>query len=312
MKRAHAGAIARGLERLVDPGTISGLSEGQVLARFVERHDPVAFEAIVVRHGPMVLSVCRQILRDANDVDDAFQATFVILMEKAGNLKHPERLGPWLYGVALSGRASGSETPAPEGLPADLAEQSGESGPVELEQLAAVHEEIGRLPEKYRLPILLCCVEEETHDQAASRLGWPVGTVHGRLSRARDLLRDRLKRRGMVIPAMIDRQSSGSSRPREKVVPEPLLRSTVALSTAAIPSQLQTLVKGALSAMVIDKLKSAGLAVASDCPRRGLGDDGPAGISGPSGAGRPGSRGTIGCRISKPAALERSVREGIQ
>lgn len=75
MKRVHAGAIARGLERLVDPGTVAGLSERQVLTRFVECRDSVAFEAIVVRHGPMVLSVCRQLLGDANDLDDAFQAT---------------------------------------------------------------------------------------------------------------------------------------------------------------------------------------------------------------------------------------------
>ncbi len=262
MKRAHAGAVARELERLVDPGTLSGLSEGQVLARFVERQDPVAFEAIVVRHGPMVLSVCRQMLRDTNDVDDAFQATFVIFMEKAGGLRHPERLGPWLYGVAYRVALRAGRRRRTERLPVDLIERSSESGPLEVEQLTAVHEEIGRLPEKYRLPIVLCCIEEETHGEAASRLGWPVGTVHGRLSRAKDLLRDRLKRRGMVIPASIDRQSPAASKPHEKVVPEPLLRSTVALSSDAIPSQLLTLVKGALSAMLFEKVKSTGLLVA--------------------------------------------------
>jgi len=293
MKRVHAGAIARGLESLIDPGTISGLSEGQVLARFVERHDPVAFEAIVVRHGPMVLSVCRQMLRDTNDVDDAFQATFVVLMEKAGSLRRPERLGPWLYGVAYRVALRVRTRRRPAGLPADLIERSSDSVPVEVEQLAALHEEIGRLPEKYRLPIVLCCIEEESHGEAANRLGWPVGTVHGRLSRARDLLRDRLKRRGMVIPAMIDRQSPGSSKPRDKVIPETLLRSTVALSSAAIPSQLQTLVKGALSAMFIEKLKSTGLVVALTA--LGLASATTALlISGASGEGRPGGRGTLG------------------
>ena len=100
MKRAVSAAVVRNLQQLVDPGTIAGLTERQVLARFVERRDSVSFEAMVAQHGPMVLAVCRQLLRDANDVDDAFQATFVILIKKASSLRQPDRLGPWLYGVA--------------------------------------------------------------------------------------------------------------------------------------------------------------------------------------------------------------------
>ena len=184
MKWDRAAAVARGLEQLVDPGTVSGLSEQQLFARFVERRDPVAFEAIVVRYGPMVLSVCRQDLRDANDVDDAFQATFVTLIQKAASLKQPERLGPWLYGVAISGRRSRSPAAKDSSsCPAELPGRAGDPNPGDLEQLAALHDEIGRLPEKYRLPIVLCCIEEETHDEAARKLNWPVGTVHGRLSR---------------------------------------------------------------------------------------------------------------------------------
>jgi RNA polymerase sigma factor (sigma-70 family) len=260
MKRACAAAVARGLESLVDPGTVTGLSEAQVLARFVERGDPVAFEAIVVRYGPMVLSVCRQMLRDSNDVDDAFQATFLILVQKAGGLRQPDRLGPWLYGVAhrVASRSRRRRRRA-EGLPRDVAAPGTDHDP---DQMAALHDEIGRLPEKYRLPIVLCCVDEETHDEAARKLGWPVGTVHGRLSRARDVLRARLSRRGMVIPEMISRPAGSASKRREKAVPEPLLRSTVGLSTGAIPTQLHHLVKGALAAMFIEKLKSTGLVVA--------------------------------------------------
>ena len=212
MKRAYAGAIAQGLERLVDPGTIAGLSERQVLARFVERRDPVAFEAIVVRFGPMVLTVCRQMLRDANDVDDAFQATFVILIEKAGGLKQPDRLGPWLYGVAHRVASRTRRRRRQEGLPRKLEGRRAGQDPAEVEELAALHDEIQRLPEKYRLPIVLCCIEEETHDDAARRLGWPVGTVHGRLSRGRDLLRGRLGRRGMVVPDVISSPAGGPSR----------------------------------------------------------------------------------------------------
>jgi RNA polymerase sigma factor (sigma-70 family) len=261
MKRDCSAAVARGLERLVDPGAIAGLSEQQVLARFVERGDPVAFEAIVVRYGPMVLSVCRQILRDANDVDDAFQATFVILIRKAAGLKQPEKLGPWLYGVAYRVASRARRRTKLEGLPSNLAGRAGDQGPGDSEQLAALHEEIQRLPEKYRLPIVLCCIGEQTHDEAARKLNWPLGTVHGRLSRARELLRGRLGRRGMAIPAMV---SSAAERPlirRENAVPETSLRSTFALSKGAIPTQLKSLVHGVISAMFIEKLRSAALVV---------------------------------------------------
>ena len=100
MRRFHGAGVFRELERPIDPGTVAGLTESELVARFVDRRDPVAFEAIVSRHGPMVLSVCRVMLADANDVDDAFQATFAILIEKARRLRRPERLGPWLHGVA--------------------------------------------------------------------------------------------------------------------------------------------------------------------------------------------------------------------
>ncbi len=259
MNRACGGSVARGLERLLDPGTVAGLSERQLLARFVERGDPVAFEALVVRHGPPVLSVCRHMLRDANDVDDAFQATFVILFEKARSLKQPERLSAWLYGVAHRVASRTRRRRRTQGLPGDLAGRSAGEHLAEVEDLALVHNEIQRLPEKYRLPIVLCCVNEESHDAAARALGWPVGTVHGRVVRGRDLLRARLLRRGMVIPEAVLRQGAAGRTSREKAVPEPLLRSTLALLSGTIPKQLRHLVKGALSAMFIEKLRTTGL-----------------------------------------------------
>ncbi len=262
MKRASAGVIARELERLCEPGTIAGLSEPQVLARFVERGDPVAFEAIVVRHGPAVLSVCRGLLRDANDVDDAFQATFVILMRKAAGLKHPDRLGAWLYGVAHRVASRSRRRRRAEGLPRDVEGPAGGPDAADVEQMATLHDEIGRLPEKYRLPIVMCCVQEETHDEAARKLGWPVGTVHGRLSRGRDLLRGRLVRRGVLVPEVVTRPAGAAPRRLEKSVPEPLLRSTLGLLAGPIPTQLQTLAGGVLSAMFTQKLRSAGLVAA--------------------------------------------------
>ncbi len=257
MKRDRAAAVARRLEQLADPGTVAGLSEQQVFARFVERRDPVAFEAIVVRYGPMVLSVCRQNLRDGNDVDDAFQATFLTLIQKAATLKQPERLGPWLYGVAIRVAVRVRRRRRLEQLPVELPGRAGDPDPGDLEQLAALHDEIGRLPEKYRLPIVLCCIDEETHDEAARKLNWPVGTVHGRLSRARELLRGRLGRRGVAIPPVFATTQIRESKPRRDAIPEDLLRSTLALSTSAARSQVQTLAKGVVSAMLFEKLKSA-------------------------------------------------------
>ena len=263
MKRDCTVAIARNLERLVDPGTLAGLSEPQVLARFVDRGDPVAFEAIVVRYGPMVLAVCRGILRDANDVDDAFQATFVTLIRKAAGLKQPERLGPWLYGVAYRVAVRARRRRKLEGLPGELAGRPGDPDGGEREQLSVLHDEIERLPDKYRLPIVLCCIEEETHDEAARKLNWPIGTVHGRLSRARELLRGRLGRRGVAIPAMVASSSARSSKRSENTVPQSLLSSTLALSNGAIPTRVQALVKGVISAMFIEKLRSTALVLAA-------------------------------------------------
>src|SRR5207244_3672905 len=137
----------RRFQQLLEPGTIAGLSEAQVLARFVERRDPVAFEAIVTRHGPMVVSVYRRMLRDPSDVDDAFQTTFFILIKKAGTLRQPERLGAWLHGVAyrVARRARASRRTSE--LPADLA-MPRRGCPIErCERLAAVHDEIHHLPE---------------------------------------------------------------------------------------------------------------------------------------------------------------------
>ncbi len=262
MNRTCGAAVARGLERLIDPGTVAGLSERQVLARFVDHRDPVAFEAIITRHGPMVLTVCRQTLRDVNDVDDAFQATFLILVQKAGGLKQPERLAAWLYGVAHRVALRLRRRRRAEGLPCELAGRPVGEDPARADDLAVLHDEIQRLPEKYRLPIVLCCVNEESHDAAARQLGWPVGTVHGRLVRGRDLLRGRLLRRGMVIPEAISRQDVASRPAREKAVPGPLLQSTLALLAGPIPNQLHHLVKGALSTMFIEKLRTTGLVLA--------------------------------------------------
>src|SRR4051794_38891206 len=101
MASAQYGAVLRQIRRLFDGGSVAGMTEGQLLERFVSRRDEAAFEALVARHGPMVLGVCRRVLSDPNDVEDAFQATFLVLVKKAGTLRRRDLLGNWLYGVAF-------------------------------------------------------------------------------------------------------------------------------------------------------------------------------------------------------------------
>ena len=182
-----------------------------------------AFEALVARHGPMVLGVCRRALADPDDVEDAFQATFLVLVRRARSVRVGDSLGRWLYGVARRVAAKArarSERARAAVRTARRSSRSPRSRPADrVELLAALDEEVSRLPEKYRAPVVLCHLEGLSHAEAAARLRWPVGTVSGRLSRARDLLRDRLVRRGLAptagsMVALLAADGSPGGRPR--------------------------------------------------------------------------------------------------
>ena len=207
MAGGRHGAVLRQIEHLFGAGTATGMAEGDLLERFLARRDQAAFEALVARHGPMVLGVCRRILADPHDIEDAFQATFLILVRKARAIRDRELLGPWLYGVARRvanrARADASRRRTRERSGAEEAamESPGARDPDELR--AVLDEELGRLPEKYRAPIVLCYLEGLTHDEAALRLSCPVGTVRSRMTRARETLRARLTRRGLATPTAV-------------------------------------------------------------------------------------------------------------
>ena len=199
-------SVARQLESLFEGGSAAGLSDRQLIERFVAGRDPraaeAAFAALVARHGPMVLGLCRRLLRDAQDAEDAFQAAFLVLARKAGAIRRRVLLSAWLYGVAwrvavrLRGRTA--------------RRRGREQAAVDLDALAAddpawsdvslvVHEEVHRLPDAYRSAVVLCCLEGKSNEEAARLLRRPVGTVKSRLTRARQLLRSRLARRGMAV-----------------------------------------------------------------------------------------------------------------
>lgn len=204
MAQAQLNAVVQGIGRLFSgPGTVSGLGERQLLERFVRQRDEAAFEALVARHGPAVYGVCRRLLGDPHAADDAFQAVFLVLVRRAATIRDPDRLGPWLHGVALKvarrARQQAARRQAHEkGGDALAAFEPAGDGPPGAELGPDLHEELGRLPAKYRDPIVLCDLEGRTHEEAARLLRWPVGTVKGRLSRARDQLRQRLVRRGLA------------------------------------------------------------------------------------------------------------------
>ena len=209
MSRPDPRALVSQIQRLTGDAP-DDCPDGQLLERFRTRSDQAAFAALVRRHGPLVWGVCRRVLGDRHDAEDAFQAAFLVLAKKADSIRRAESLGAWLHSVARQlalrarrGRARRHEAEAGRGAGGAAPAAAGEPGE-ELslrEALAILDEEIGRLPEKFRGPVVLCYLQGQTNEDAARELGCPVGTLKTRLGRARDLLGERLTRRGVILPA---------------------------------------------------------------------------------------------------------------
>jgi RNA polymerase sigma factor (sigma-70 family) len=267
----YSGVILGQLDRVFNRGTVTGLEDDRLLKRFVVERDEVAFAALVARHGRMVLGVCRRILHDEHDVEDAFQATFLVLVSRAKAIRDGGLLGHWIYGVAhrVAVRARANAARRHRHEQTSAASQSGvvsPSGEGQQSDLRGVlDEELARLPELLRVPLVLCYLEGLTHEEAAGRLRWPVGTVRSRLARGRDKLRSRLTRRGLTaddatLTAAIATQPA-SSLLIDKTVRLSLAFSTQHATTTALASATATvLAKGVLHAMMISKLKLLGAA----------------------------------------------------
>ncbi len=176
------------------------MTERQLLDQFITANDHDAFRSLIERHGPMVLAVCRTVLREQHDAEDAFQSTFLLLASRAGTIKHSDTIGPWLHRVALRvaqrARFKAAQRRAHEKNRTDSG-SAYPSNPPDFSLIRLLREEVSRLPDRYRLPVMLCYLEGKTNQEAASQLRCPVGTIKGRLSRARQTLRDRLSRRGV-------------------------------------------------------------------------------------------------------------------
>ena len=210
-------------------------ADAELLGRWAVAADPDALGVIVRRHGGMVLGVCRRVLGHSPDADDAFQATFLVFVRKAGALARPAEVAGWLHGVALrvarKARADRARRREREVGTVALADTPAPEPPEDTSDLRRVlDEELDRLPDKYRLPIVLCELEGRTLDEAARLLGWPKGTVAGRLSRGRDLLRQRLsRRRGLLLPMFLLGGMAPDLRPAAP--PDPLVSATVTTAT---------------------------------------------------------------------------------
>ncbi len=244
-------------------------TDGQLLEAFVAQGDEAAFAALVRRHGPMVLGVCRRVLGNSHDVEDAFQATFLVLIRRAAAVVPREMVGNFLHGVAyqtaLKARAATSKRRAKEKQLPVMPEPAAAPPAPESGWQALLDEELSWLPAKYRAPILLCDVEGQTRREAARQLGWPEGTLSGRLARARALLARRLARRGLALPAgslvLLAGQAASAPPPLSLVlatVKIVALASAGHLARDGISVPILTLAQGVVQTMFLTKLKIAG------------------------------------------------------
>ena len=283
MASGPSGTTPRYLSALFHAGTAAGLRDRELLERFGARRGTkdeaaeIAFAALVERYGPMVLATCRAVLGDRDQADDAFQATFLVLANRAQAVRRDGSVGAWLHGVALrvAARARSREARRQrhERRYAEMKTQTEQNhrdaGAQSSDDVGRVlHEEIGRLPAKYRAAVVLCYLQGQTHDQTADQLGCPVGTVRRRLAWARDRLRVRLTRRGAapsVLPAgLLGSGPSWDPTAATVSVPVALAEATVhgaqlaesgqAALAGIVSAEAVALMRGVLQSMMTTKL----------------------------------------------------------
>ena len=306
MRPDRHGPSLRQIRTLFTMGTAVGLTDAELLERFAAREGEaaeLAFAALVERHGPMVLRVCRQVLRDSHAAEDAFQAAFLVLARKGRSFRGRDSLAPWLQQVAWRTAAH---------LRADVSRRrrheqraAATGGEVVVDRAwddlgEALHEELGRLPARYRLALVLCYLEGLSSEQAARQLGWPAATVRSRLTRGRERLRRRLMRRGLapsavaLAAALAPRSAWAAVRPASvsAAARAAVLVTTGRVAAGAVPASILTLTEGVILNMAMTKLKLAAvtllvpglLAIGAMLPAQ---PPGPATTQGTAGSGGP-------------------------
>jgi RNA polymerase sigma-70 factor (ECF subfamily) len=234
------GKVVSHLRGLLQAPGEAAQTDSDLLDRFLTRHDESAFEVLVRRHGPMVLGVCRRVLGDGPDAEDAFQATFLVLVRRGDSIRPRGQVGNWLYGVAhrtaLEARRAASRRRRKEAQ-AMPRSQPGDDVWSELRPL--LDQELSRLPDRYRIPVVLCDLEGMTRKEAASHLGWAEGTVSSRLSRGRELLARRLKRHSLSL-SLAALTAVLTERAMPAPVAAPLIGSTVQVAVLTVAGQTAT------------------------------------------------------------------------
>jgi RNA polymerase sigma factor (sigma-70 family) len=277
MATASLNVFLQRLARGMAAAAMGEQSDRQLVAEFLARREPAVFEAIVRRHGTMVYRVCWRVLQQEQDAEDAFQATFLVLGQKLSGLRRHASLASWLHGVAhrlaLKARAQAlarrrREQAAPRRPP-------GPPDDVTWGELRCILDgELANLPEKWRLPLILCCLEGRTQDETAAQLGWSKNTVRRRLDEARADLRRRLDRRGLVLPAALSAvllsECVAGAAP-----PAPLIAATVEAATAlaagqtliaaGVSAKVAGLTQGMMQALLLGRIKAAGLLLGMAC-----------------------------------------------
>lgn len=247
----------------------SGLGDGELLDLFVERHDAAALSTLIQKHGLMVWGVCRRVLHNEQDAEDAFQATFLVLVRKASSISPRSLVGNWLYGVAhqtaLHARRTAARRRANEVQVKEMPDSAAVQHDPWPDLRPVLDEELSRLPDNYRAVVVLCDLEGRTRKEVALQLGVPEGTVAGRLARARAMLAKRLTERGVTLScgalvAVLAQHATAT------VVPNAVVSRTIqtvttvaagqAVATGAISGNVATLTEGVLKAMLVNKLKA--------------------------------------------------------
>jgi RNA polymerase sigma factor (sigma-70 family) len=276
MTRSPFGNVLRYLQRTAGLPRLDELTDGELLQRFAVEREQTAFEALIKRHGPLVWGVCLRLLPDPHDAEDAFQATFLVLVRKPGSVKKHSSLSSWLYGVAyrvaLRARANAARRRHHERQVAEMAPSAPAPEASWQELRPVLDAELSRLPEKYRAPLILCYLQNKTNEQAAQELGWPLGSMSKRLARGRDLLRERLTQRGVALSAAALGTALGQNA-ASAAAPAPVVDLTIAVANAVVATkattagiasaQVAALTEGVVTAMTLTRLKTVALVLSA-------------------------------------------------
>ncbi len=260
MAGSPSNRVHRQVHRLFNFGAVGTMSDAQLLDRFVSRRDEVAeavFEELVIRHGPMVLRVCRGVLHDAHDAEDAFQAVFLVLVNRARSIRRSDSVASWLFGVAQRVATRARRSAARRHKLNDVAAERASETDLRAENdpdWEALHDEIDGLPERLRAPIVLCYLEGLTYAVAAQHLRVSEMAIRGRLARARERLRHRLTRRGVMVPSGL--LAAGAATEAQAAIPLTLIHSTSRIALKfVIGNTVAILARGVMNSMLFNRLK---------------------------------------------------------